>query len=266
LRLAAVAAGFIESVESGQRQDPSPARGTLIRWGLDASRVDTIAGPYAVPEIGWQPADSNSALRSGARLIPRQTRPPSGTAMVVSAYVTSPPVFSARPTWTAARERVILVLPEFNVVEVRDAATGTVRMLLRLQERTDTITAADREAFFRSHLRPGHPYAQFLEELVGQLRRQTVFATVRPPVTAVVTDDRDRIWLADFDPSAREQGFVSAKWDVFSEDGEPLARVQFPRSFQLLRVHKDLAWGRLIEHDGPEPGEFVQAYRIEDRR
>ncbi|MFW6202348.1 MAG: 6-bladed beta-propeller [Gemmatimonadota bacterium] len=221
---AALADGYLFEVESGQLMDPAPARAALVRADRDGEPVDTLVGPYPVPEYGWQVIDEESG--TGA--------------------MTNPPALSVRPRWTVAAGGLYRLDPEAATIEVRtlDAAAvdPSVRRptrIVRLPYEASPPSLRDREAYFRA-LEAG---VDVPEEVIARERAATEFVALRPPVADLRVDDRGRLWVAGHDPAAPRRSHVAAGWDVIDIDRADAVHVEFPDGFELKAVRDGRAYG-----------------------
>jgi hypothetical protein len=180
----------------------------------DGLVTDTVAGPYPVPEYGWTILD-----------------PATGAGRMVN-----PPALEISPPWVTNDAWLVRLDALAPAVEFRIPSTGAVARLLKLPYRAAAPTVDDRDAFLRGvHEEFGIP--------IDALAADTRFAALRPPVAGLLTDDRDRIWVAQHEPSARGRQYVGSDWDVYDFEAASIVRVQFPRNFHLMALRGGKAYG-----------------------
>lgn len=221
---AAIDGGYAEFVESGQLMDPAPARGALIRRGRDGALLDTLVGPYPVPERGWVVTDEQSG----------------------AGRMTNPPALSIYPPWTVHDGALVRNHPNTAVVEVRSLATGRVVRLIRLPYEAAPPGEVEREAYFRSL----QARLELSEEAIARERAGTEFVEVRPPVAGTIVDDRGRLWIAEHDPAAWDRGHIGVAWDVLDPGRDRAVRVIFPEGFELQAVEGARAYGTTTLESG----------------
>jgi hypothetical protein len=214
-RFVAVDDGFIRGIERGQLNDPAPAEGAIVLVDREGAILDTLAGPYAVPEYGWD------------------TDPQTGWGAMVN-----PPALAIAPPWSANGETFVQLDPIAGVVAY-PGRSGTVSRQLRLPVESKTTTAEDRDAFGRGlQAEFGIPDEALAAELEA-----TEFARVRPALAGLLLDDQNRVWVAEHDPGARASAYVGSLWNVHDPGTDSTARVQFPTHFDLRAVRGGRAYG-----------------------
>jgi hypothetical protein len=213
--LRALGGSWVDEREWGQQLEPGPAGGALVRVSRAGQVMDTLVGPYPVPRIGWEILDEAT-----------------GHGRMVN-----PPAFSAHPVWAVDGDRLLWSPGGQGRVELRDP-DGRLTRVIRLDRGDRMVMDADREAHLAGiRARFGLPAAA-----AAQLRETTVFAEHRPAITALLTDDQGRLWVADHDPAALSRE-PAPEWDVLSPEGRLERRVAFPRGFHLTRVSAGRAYG-----------------------
>jgi hypothetical protein len=222
LPLFRIRGGFLDELEWGQTADPRPARAAIVRIANGAV-VDTLMGPYPVPEFGWEIVDQ--ATQTG-RMV-------------------NPPVFSARPPWTLCGESLAWGNPETGEVEFRDI-DGALKRVVELPGARRQVTDADRNAYIEAVVEAwGVP-----SEDVGRMRRETEFSEVAPRLTAVLCSPVGSVWVAGFSPSVpRPMDAVGHEWTVLDPRGRATVRVRFAEGFTLFDLTDTAAYG-------VRPGEF----------
>jgi len=145
LPLFRIIGGFLDELEWGQTVDPQPARAAIVRI-VNGAVVDTLIGPYPIPEFGWEVVDE--ATQTG-RMV-------------------NPPVLSVRPPWTLCGESLVWGNPETGEVEFRDA-DGALKRVVELPKARRRVSDADRDAYIEAVVEAwGVP-----SEIVGRIRRET---------------------------------------------------------------------------------------------
>jgi hypothetical protein len=206
---------WVDEREWGQYTEPGPAAGALVRVSPDGAVMDTLVGPYPVPRIGWEMVDEAT----------------NRFAMV------NPPTFSAYPVWAVDDQRHVWSPGGQGRVEVRDPSGRLTRVIL-LDRGDRPVTGADRQA----HVAGMQARFGFPDEVAAQMLEGTVFTERRPAITALLTDDEGRLWVADHDPAALSR-HPAREWDVLSLEGRVERRVVFPPGFKLVRVSGGRAYG-----------------------
>jgi hypothetical protein len=228
--------GFVDELEWGQNVDPAPAEAVLVVRDREGVIADTVVGPYAVPEIGWEWADEDHS-----------------TGMMVN-----PPVFAVRPPWAVREDEIVWAQPVANEIEFRDIETGGLRRLVRLVGQTARPTVADREAYVDALISAFDMDATRRTEML----ESTTFAPERPTVATLLVDDERRIWVADHDPSKFDRNYTGSSWTVLDSDGAVQIVVRFPDSFELMTVSGGNAYGITRTTEGVE---VVEVFRLPGR-
>lgn len=209
--------GYVVEVESGQMTDPDPAQGALIQIQRNGEFVDTLVGPYEVPERGWVSADDGSG----------------------SGHMTNPPALAIYPPWTVASGHVFSVDPNASTVRVYDLDMGGLRQLIRMPYVAQPPTDRDRDAYFEGlQAQFGFP-----DEIIARERQQTEFATLRPSLADVLVDEGSRVWLARHDSRARGNDYIGSSWDVIDVERGTVVHVEFPEGFLLEVIQGGQAYG-----------------------
>lgn len=214
-RFVAVEGGYIRGIEWGQLNDPAPAEGAVVLVDRQGSLLDTLAGPYAVPEYGWA------------------TDPRTGWGTMVN-----PPALAIAPPWSANGESFVQLDPLAGVVAYADGGR-TANRELRLPVESRATTKEDRDAFARGL----QEEFGISDEALAQELEATEFARIRPELAGLLIDDRNRVWVAEHDPSARASAYVGATWSIYDPGTDSMARVQFPTDFDLKAVRTGRAYG-----------------------
>jgi hypothetical protein len=206
----------IDEREWGQTYDPSPARATILRVrGREV--IDTIKGPYSVPEFEWKVIDPKD--QTGAMVMP--------------------PAFSVRPQWEVCGSDFYWVNPSEPRLQ-QLAFDGTLLVIIEVPSRSRLINDADRNAYL------GAIADRFdLDEAeVKRLRAETKYRLESPEITDVLCGNRGQVWIADFSARVPEPlDAVGPEWDVIGDDGRILTRIQFPQGFVLKAVAPSAAYG-----------------------
>jgi hypothetical protein len=218
--------GFIDEIEWGQHMDPAPAAAAIVMRSAQGAIIDTLVGPYTVPEIGWQWTDDTQ--RSG--------------------MMVNPPMFAARASWAVAGSVLVWAQPETGEIRFLDARDGSVQRIIRPGNPATETTAADREA---------HVDASIERYNIDPSRRaailvNTIFAPVRPAFVTFLLDDRDNLWLVNMDPARPERRHMASTWNVIDPEGRLRRTIHFPEAFELLAVQGDRAYGIMRDADGVE--------------
>jgi len=222
--------GWIDEREWGQQPgDERSAGGALMRIGPEGAVVDTIVGPYPLPQIGYE-SDAQGRM-----------------AMV------NPPTFSALPSWAAGSDRVYWTPGDAPRIEVR-RENGRLERIVHLHSGGTAVTEADRAAWRTAmQKRWGVP-----DEALADTR----FAEHRPDFTALRADDAERLWAAPHDPAALP-GEPGRGWHLFDGEGRLVRHVVFPVGFRLLRVEEGRAYGVATTAEGVE---VVDIFEVGDVR
>lgn len=232
---AAVAGGYVHEVESGQLMDPAPARGALIRTGRDGESVDTLVGPYLVPEVGWVVTDEESG----------------------SGHMTNPPALGISPPWTTTDRHLVWLDPTRAEVEIRGLADGGLERLIRLPYAAAPPSDRDRNMYFQGlQAQFGFP-----DDMIARERERTEFVERRPPVAGVLADERGRVWVAAHDPGAQGRDYIGSGWDVIDVDQEAGMRVELPADFELRIVRGRRVYGITTLESGVH---VVDVFRFRD--
>lgn len=98
--------------------------------------------------------------------------------------------------------------------------------------------------------------ASMSPELRGRLNAGEVpVSDSFPAFNALAATTEGGFWIGEGDP--RQRGM--RRWIVFDRSGEPVARVNTPKEFEILDVRDDLVWG--VMHDDRQP-RAVLLYRL----
>lgn len=214
---AAVRGGYILEVDSGQFMDPAPARGALVRTRPDGAVIDTLVGPYPVPERGWVITNEETGM----------------------GQMVNPPALAIWPPWTVEHARLVWLDPGAAAVEVRSLETGGVERIIRLPYEAAPPTALAKDAYF-DELQAEFGYS---DESIARRRMGTQFVELLPPVADVLMDDRGRLWVAEHDPAARGRDYIGSGWDVVDVAQERASHVEFRDGFELKAIHGARAYG-----------------------
>lgn len=224
--------GYVHQLESGQLADPEPARGVLVRTGREGEVIDTLVGPYPIPEYGW-------------------INDSSGTGHMVN-----PPAFAIPPRWAFDDHRLAVLDPLRSTLELRDPRSGALKTLIELPYMAEPPTDGEREKFFRNLQQE----FGLSDEVVARERGSTTFAEVRPKVAGLLLDDKGRLWVAEHDPAGRSRRYVGSTWHMYDlEDGSGL-QVELPATFNLKAVRDGRAYGVSTLETGAQ---VVDVYRLE---
>ncbi len=179
---------FLTVRESGQLADTAKAQAALMRIGADPAIGDTLLGPFAVPEFGWEVRDERS-----------------GTGRMIN-----PPVFAVAPSWRLHGDSIVVwVDAETGRIVVVDPKSGTVRREGRLLRASRSVSSVDRDSFFAAYAR------RFGIDPISDEVRATVPITTTFPVAARLLVDGCEIWAGDVDPAGRaETGWLGRHWEV----------------------------------------------------
>jgi hypothetical protein len=197
--------------------DPAPARGVLVRTRPDGTTIDTLVGPYAVPERGWVVTDEETGV----------------------GQMVNPPALAIYPPWTVSDGRLIRLDPNAATVEVRTLDGGNVERVVRLPYQVAPPTESARDAYFRG-LQAEFGYS---DEVIARERTGTEFVDVRPPLAGVLVDDRGRLWVAEHDPAARGRKYMGVGWDAIDLGEEHSRHVRFSPGFALKAVRGEWGYG-----------------------
>lgn len=214
---ATIADGYVMEVESGQLMDPAPARGALVRALRDGSVVDTLVGPYPVPEYGWVITNQETGM----------------------GQMVNPPALEVYPPWAVGDGLLVWLDPITAMIEVRNLNTRRVERIVRLPYQAAPPTASVRDAYFRGL------QAEFAipGEVIARERTGTKFVELRPPVAGVLVDDMGRVWVAEHNPSAFGSNYIGSRWDSIDVAQEQSSQFQFPHGFELKVVRGGRAYG-----------------------
>lgn len=218
-----VGTSLVDEVEWGQLYDPLPAAGAVMRRTRARVVLDTLVGPYPVPEYGWEIVDEATG----------------------AGHMTNPPALSIGPAWAIAGGLLYVLFPLESRVVVVSATDGAVR------ERWNLPTSA----------RPTRSEARrtFVTAVVNRfggdrdrVEAGTQFADSVPAYAGLVVDDQRRMWVSDHDPAAFLGEHVGRTWTVIDPKRQVAWSVVFPRGFRLLRVVGGLAYGIARDENGVE--------------
>ena len=197
--------GWLAELESGQDLDAAPAMGALVLLASDGEIVDTIVGPYSIPETKYEEIS------------------PGILGLVV------PPVFEVYPQWTIIGDDVIWTDAYDRAVWQIDSIRNRT-LTDSLDRTTRQVSDADQEAHFNWYSRT------FGQEVSEADRQAFRFAGNTPIVTRVLADDC-RVWFADFDPSGNVlHGWVGSTWEVWDRCSDHKFVVSVPMGIELVAV------------------------------
>jgi hypothetical protein len=234
LPYATIADGYVMEVESGQLMDPAPARGALVRTLRDGSVVDTLVGPYPVPEYGWVITNQETGM----------------------GHMVNPPALEVYPSWTVGDGLLVWLDPISAAVEVRNLNTRRVERIVRLPYQAAPPTASVRDAYFRGlQAEFGIP-----DEVIARERTGTRFVELRPPVARVLVDDMGRVWVAEHDPSAFSRNYIGSRWDSIDVAQEQSSQFQFPHGYELKAVRGGRAYGITTLENGVHVADIFQLW------
>lgn len=198
------------------------------RWIRDVGSVNTIIGPYPVPEYGWDIVDSRT-----------------GRGQMVM-----PPALSVYPPWTTTGDTILLADPVEPVIRFY-REDGSLFRELRLTGSVAPPSRELREEYFE------RVALTFPNVDLDRVRAETRFVDVAPTIADIRYDDRGRLWVAALG-GLRLDG-VGNVWDVVAPDGRQLLAIRFPRNFRLVRVRGDRAYGITTKSEGVT---VVEAYDL----
>jgi hypothetical protein len=192
----------------------------------DGTITDTILGPFPVPDIGWQWTDGSQ--RAG--------------------MMVNPPVFSVRPVRAVHARELFWSIPVSGEIQVRNAADGTLRRIIRTGQSAIATIAQEREA----HVDAAISRFNIDPARRGTILESTTFAPVRPLFATFLIDDRGWIWLADHDPKHIERHHLGSTWNVLDHGGALRQTFHFPDTFELRVIRNSRAFGITRDADGVE--------------
>lgn len=228
-----VPSAFLTVAESGQLSDTAPAQGALIRIRVDSGRVDTLFGPYVVPEFGWQLTDE----RSGA------------------GRMVNPPLFSVAPMWRVLDDSLVVwVHAGTGRIVLLDAVNGTVRREEQLERKQRPVSDADRDLYFAAvSERMG------IGPISAELRANVNVSPVFPVASRVLVDGCS-VWAADVDPTGRdESSWLGSAWEVRDVCIGQSSVVILPAGVELLDVRGALMIGVRPDETGVQRVHVFQA-------
>jgi hypothetical protein len=206
----------VDEREWGQAYDPRPAQAAVVRV-RGRQVIDTLEGPYPVPEFEWRIVDEKS--QTGVMVMP--------------------PVFSVRPQWELCSDYLYWVDPSEPRVR-RLTLDGVLSAVIEIPSRSRPITEDERTEYFEAL---ADRFA-LDEEQLESARGETRFQSRSPEITDIVCGAGGQVWIADFAAGVAEPiDAVGNDWDVIGGDGRAVARVHFPEGFLLKAVTSYAAYG-----------------------
>jgi len=173
-RIVVAGASLVDEVEWGQLYDPRPAAGAIVRRTRSGVVLDTLFGPYPVPEYGWEVSDE----RTGA------------------GHMTNPPALAVGPAWTVDGERLYVLFPGRSSVVAVSVRDGALLERWSLPSRGHPLRSGDRRRFAAA-------VANRFGGEADRVEARTEFADTVPAYAGLVVDDRHRLWVSDHDAAAR---------------------------------------------------------------
>lgn len=214
---------LIDEVEWGQLADPEPAAGALVRRSRSGSALDTLAGPYPVPEYGWQVTDAETGY----------------------GHMVNPPALEVGPEWAVADDHLYVLFPRKAQVAVLSPTDGHLLETVKLPRSARPLPPTDQDEFVAAMV------DQFGVDRAA-VESSTQFADTVAPYAGLVVDGGQRIWVSDLVPGAFVDDYRGSSWIVIDRSGERAWMVVFPPGFRLIEVVDDRAYGVHRDEYGAE--------------
>lgn len=169
---------------------------------------------------------------------------------------TAPQLFGRRVVMAAGDS--VLYAGGTDTYEIRGIAlTGATRSILRVTSSAKSVTSSMIAA--RRDRELSRIDGQLWQSFFRQMYDSMEYPAFLPQVSALIVDDRQRLWVRDF-PAHPDS---AAQWSVFDPDGTIDWRIRIPAAFELHAVAGDRLFG--VWRDSSDV-EHVRVYSSKEHR